>query len=56
MNALWFGMNTDDSVQSKRLHDQLMPDVVQYEEGFDEVSCKTSQIRLKQNSYLIIVY
>ena len=48
MNALWFGMNTDDSVQSKRLHDQLMPDYVQYETGFDEVSCKTCQIRLKQ--------
>merc|ERR1719376_1301645 len=36
MNALWFGMNTDDAVQAKRLHDQLMPDYVQYEDGFDQ--------------------
>ena len=37
MNALWFGMSTDDAVQAKRIHDQLMPDYVQYEEGFDQV-------------------
>ena len=41
MNALWFGMSTDEAVQSKRIHDQLMPDYVQYEEGFDQVSCLT---------------
>nr|XP_018666852.1 glutathione hydrolase 1 proenzyme isoform X1 [Ciona intestinalis] len=35
MNSLWFGFNVGESVEMKRIHDQLMPNVTQCEAGLD---------------------
>lgn len=38
MRMLWFGMRVDEAVSTERLHHQLVPERVQFEPGFDEVS------------------
>ena len=37
MNSLWFGLNAGDSVEAGRVHDQLVPNRVDYDKEFDEV-------------------
>uniref|UniRef100_H2YEW0 Uncharacterized protein n=1 Tax=Ciona savignyi TaxID=51511 RepID=H2YEW0_CIOSA len=36
MNSLWFGFDVGTSVEMKRVHDQLMPNVTDCEQGLDE--------------------
>ncbi|KAB7504311.1 putative inactive gamma-glutamyltranspeptidase 4 [Armadillidium nasatum] len=36
MRNLWFGKDIKESVDSRRLHHQLYPMILQYEEGFDQ--------------------
>lgn len=36
MNSLWFGLNAGDSVEAGRVHDQLVPNRVDYDKEFDE--------------------
>ena len=40
MNALFFGFDAGTSVEMKRLHDQLLPNVTQFERGFEQVIIK----------------
>ncbi|XP_032823644.2 glutathione hydrolase 1 proenzyme [Petromyzon marinus] len=44
-NALWFGMDVVGSVEHKRLHNQLMPNVTEIEKGFDQVVASGLQQR-----------
>ena len=39
-------MNIEESIETKQLHDQLVPDKTQFEDGFDQVNymCKTDNI------------
>lgn len=39
---LWLGEDVETAVSALRLHHQLLPDYVQYEEGFDQVSVVVS--------------
>jgi len=41
MNCLWFGDDVGTSVEKKRIHDQLMPNLTSFEQGFDEVTPKS---------------
>ncbi|XP_078482748.1 glutathione hydrolase 1 proenzyme-like [Ciona intestinalis] len=36
MNSLWFGFNVGESVEMKRIHDQLMPNITQCELGLHQ--------------------
>jgi len=36
MNAMWFDKSAEEAVEMKRIHDQLMPDRVEYDVGFDQ--------------------
>ena len=31
-------MDIEESIETKQLHDQLVPNYIQFEEGFDQVS------------------
>ncbi len=36
-DILWFGKSMKEAVQLRRLHHQLVPNAVKYEEGYDQV-------------------
>jgi len=36
LNSLWLGMDIEESIETKQLHDQLVPNYIQFEEGFDQ--------------------
>jgi len=36
INMLWFGMDAEESINSKTLYDKLVPDLLKIEEGFDQ--------------------
>ena len=38
MRELWLGQSVNTAVSTLRLHHQLLPPYVQYEDGFDQVS------------------
>merc|ERR550519_1268049 len=36
LNALWLGMDIEESIETPQLHDQLVPNYIQFENGFDQ--------------------
>ena len=41
MRELWLGQSVDTAVSTLRLHHQLLPPYIQYEDGFDQVSASS---------------
>ena len=48
MNALFFGYDAGTSVEMKRLHDQLLPNVTMFERGFDQVCRNCDEVKFYQ--------
>ncbi len=38
VHDLWLGLDINEAVDSKRLHHQLLPMQLRYEEGFEQVT------------------
>ena len=51
INNLWFGMNLVEAVSRPRLHDQLLPERLLYENGFPQVKYMLN-IREKFKNFL----
>ena len=40
-DVLWFGMKIEHAIDTKRLHHQLLPPYIEFENDFNEVSAAT---------------
>lgn len=52
MDCLWFGADVVTSVEKKRIHDQLMPNVTVFEQGFDKVGKSVEMYRYYKPRYV----